>query len=770
VTPAGGWAEHRALALRLAAFAALAALAGAQWMRLVESPPVGRVALAVIALVVGAVALAAIAVARPRRVAASALAAVATVGATAVGLMAIGVPAHLLDPGSWDELGAELGRGFNGLAGDVPYPYDGDNEWARIVLLAGLPVALGLAAVLAFWPRRTERGRRTAPLIVLAATFGVGATVVAPSAPVLWGALLVLAIAAWLWLPSLPARGALAGAAVVAVAGALALPVAGALDGDKPWIDFRKWQLGRDDPASFEWNHSYGPLDWPRDGTTLLAAESAKPQYWKASVLDQFDGTRWRRPELHNGARLEIPPEVERGIAGPSLPRLNEQWIEKFQITIGPLESDLVIGAGAVGPVDGTEDGVLARTDGTLVSDGEPLEEGDSYSFLAYVPDPSPNQLRNASTEYPGDLAPYTRLTLPGRPGQPAIDGAQPGEPTPGQEVQVPLRGSDAGGDRAAARAAFAASPYAETYDLAQRLTRSAPTAYDAAEAIKAHLLDQFSYDENPPDRRYPLAAFLFEDRIGYCQQFSGAMALMLRMAGIPSRVVTGFSPGTPDSDEKNRYLVSDLDAHSWVEAYFPGIGWVTFDPTPGTAPANAQSDDLPPQVGNSSLNTEGQQDNRRKGFNPDRERRGGVDRSSDSGTSLWFVPAGIGLLGLVGAGAGAGAVGVRRLRYRGLSPEAAAEAHLRELVPALERLGWPLKATDTLLSLERRLRNYGKPAAARYVAKLRTNRFSPTHPDAPVAPTLADRRALRDELASRNGLGSRLRGLRAIPPGGPRA
>ena len=67
----------------------------------------------------------------------------------------------------------------------------------------------------------------------------------------------------------------------------------------------------------------------------------------------------------------------------------------------------------------------------------------------------------------------------------------------------------------------------------------------------------------------------------GYCQQFAGAMGLMLRMVGIPSRVVSGFAPGALDQ-ERGVYEVRDTDAHSWVEVYFRGIGWVTFDPTPG--------------------------------------------------------------------------------------------------------------------------------------------------------------------------------------------
>src|SRR5205814_7918095 len=112
---------------------------------------------------------------------------------------------------------------------------------------------------------------------------------------------------------------------------------------------------------------------------------------------------------------------------------------------------------------------------------------------------------------------------------------------------------------------------------------------YDVVRRTETYLQDRFSYNEQPPPRRYPLAAFLLRDRVGYCQQFSGAMALMLRMDGIPARVAAGFSPGIYDSTTKE-YRVRDLDAHSWVEVWFHGIGWVPFDPTPTTSPASSQS------------------------------------------------------------------------------------------------------------------------------------------------------------------------------------
>ena len=113
---------------------------------------------------------------------------------------------------------------------------------------------------------------------------------------------------------------------------------------------------------------------------------------------------------------------------------------------------------------------------------------------------------------------------------------------------------------------------------------------YEAVRAIEHQLRSGYNYSPNVPERTYPLASFLFEDRAGYCQQYAGAMALMLRMLGIPSRVVSGFAPGTLTTRSDEVYEIRDLDAHSWVEVYFRGIGWVTFDPTPAAAPAASQA------------------------------------------------------------------------------------------------------------------------------------------------------------------------------------
>ena len=105
---------------------------------------------------------------------------------------------------------------------------------------------------------------------------------------------------------------------------------------------------------------------------------------------------------------------------------------------------------------------------------------------------------------------------------------------------------------------------------------------YDAARALEQHLQNDYGYtlDLNIGGGD-PLADFLFKVREGHCEYFSTAMTVMLRTQGIPARVVNGFRMGQYN-DTAGIYTVTQRDAHSWVEVYFPATdSWVTFDPTP---------------------------------------------------------------------------------------------------------------------------------------------------------------------------------------------
>jgi transglutaminase-like putative cysteine protease len=118
---------------------------------------------------------------------------------------------------------------------------------------------------------------------------------------------------------------------------------------------------------------------------------------------------------------------------------------------------------------------------------------------------------------------------------------------------------------------------------LAREITLGVRTPYDRVRAINRYLWTQYRYDLTIGPQRRPGDAvdyFLFEERRGYCEQFSSAMVVLLRAVGIPSRLATGYTPGTANP-LTGLLEVRNSDAHAWVEVFFPGTGWVEFEPTP---------------------------------------------------------------------------------------------------------------------------------------------------------------------------------------------
>jgi LPXTG-motif cell wall-anchored protein len=221
-------------------------------------------------------------------------------------------------------------------------------------------------------------------------------------------------------------------------------------------------------------------------------------------------------------------------------------------------------------------------------------------------------------------------------------------------------------------------------------------------------------------------------------------MALLLRMGGVPARVATGFSTGVLDR-KAGEYVVRDLDAHSWVEVWYAGFGWVTMDPTPAAAPARSQADDvdngdIPATQGAPDLGGDIRSD----------RARGLAD--TGGGTPWTLIAVGATLLVLM---AGAGVLLLRRHRRR----VAAGWGPVAELERALARTHRTPGPAATLSSVERLFGH--TPAAAGYVRALREQRYGGRE----AAPTPSGRRAVRNELARGTGIAGRLRAWWALPP-----
>ncbi len=615
----------------------------------------------------------------------------------------------------------------------VLVPYNGINEWVRVVVLLGAGVLLFDAAMMVcFAPRPLGELRRAVaalPLLVLAV---VPSTLARPQFAYLHGLILFTLLAAFVWGDRIPRYDAPLAIGIAALAGAAAMIAAPALDAHKPWFDYQAL-AGSFAPGhveSFDWSQRYGPLNWPRQGREVLDVQASHADYWKAENLDLFNGTGWAAGSTDFGAQ---PP-------GPA-PDVVAKYEQTIQVTLRAMRTREVIGAGfssppqdlPLQPVPG-----VGRGTWTTISD---LQPGDSYRIVTYSPQPSGTELGAAGADYPeaavqGDLTiQLSRLGLP----EDQVLFSPFGSHTGPQEL---AKVTGTGGITALKR-----SPYARAYALARSLAKHAATPYAFVKRVMGHLSHGYVYNETPPPSQFPLESFLFRDKVGYCQQFAGAMALLLRMGGVPARVATGFTTGTYDKSRK-QYIVSDLDAHAWVEAWFPVYGWVRFDPTPASAPARGGQVPLPTlRAGGSAAPPKAGPVRKAE---PTPLTTPSTIKSHSAGTATLPILATLAVLTVLMA------LALRNL-VRFSAPSG--DDLVAELERALARAGRPVREGVTLVALEHRFRD--SQPAAQYVRAIRMLRFG----GASELPTVAQRRAVRRQL--RFGLGTlgRLRALWALPP-----
>ena len=238
-------------------------------------------------------------------------------------------------------------------------PYAGADPWPSDTLqLLGALLCVA-AALLAFWPRtqRTSsagtgdavRGYPFLSLALLLILVAAPVVSLGGAQPVALGVVLTALTVAFLWLERLPLRPGLGIAAMLALAVAGALPLASAADGEDPWFDYKSFAegFGPDEPLAFDWDHSYGPLTWPREGAEVLRVATTRPAYWKMRNLDDFDGEQW----LDRGDRLGgSDPEL----ALPDGWQAQAGWRETARVTLRRMQTREVLGTGTTLAVEDT--------------------------------------------------------------------------------------------------------------------------------------------------------------------------------------------------------------------------------------------------------------------------------------------------------------------------------------------------------------------------------------------------------------------------------
>jgi transglutaminase-like putative cysteine protease len=591
---------------------------------------------------------------------------------------------------------------------DVPVPFDPhphrDMHADLELAVFGFAAAAGLAMA---------TRRRVAAVLVLLVGAGWPATLLGGHGHLLRGGL-ILAGALVLLAERAP-RSALGAAAAVTLA-AVAASTSPALAKDE-LVSWQRWTIHTPHRAvdvTFAWNADYSGVSFPRRPTTVFTA-TGPPQarYWRASTLDVFASDRWL-DRLPPRVRATSRVDFSRGELVPTRARLRQTWIAE-QITIAALSDAHLVGGGE--PIAFDTGGVASiqyAGDGQALVAGS-LHHGERYRVWSYPADPPAAALARVRGRYPAAVVAAGYLDFQGGRRFPAF-GA------PGRRAIVTAL----------------SGPYAPMAARAERVAGDAPGPYAAAVALESWFRRSggFRYDEHPPQVRGlpPLVAFTLQTKRGYCQHYAGAMALMLRMLGIPARVAVGFASGRYDAG-RSVWTVADRDAHAWVEAWLPGYGWLPFDPTPGrgelAASYSASSPGFDPRAliralhGGTGRQTafEAKLDRELRAAASQREPAPGEPASS--GRPSLLRPLALVIAGLVAAIAGT-KTALRRRRYLRRDPRALAAACRQELADVLRDQGADVPSSATPAELAALAAEWTGVEPGCFAAAVERARFGP--------------------------------------------
>jgi len=348
----------------------------------------------------------------------------------------------------------------------------------------------------------------------------------------------------------------------------------------------------------------------PRDIVVMdISAPHEGRYYWRGAVYSQYRGNRWEAVEKER--ILLIPGRQPPGMASGALRRSVVQTVTSYvpgrHMLVGASQP-VSAGREAEAYINLTEDAPLEfmRIFSIL-----PLEAGEQYIVTSWVSDADATSLREAGTDYP-DWIRQLYLQLP---------------------VSLPDR----------------------VRLLAEEITADAENPYDQVIALEQYLRHNITYDLSPPDRpegQDYVDFMLFDSHRDYCNGYATAMAVMARSVGVPARLGVGYGQGEYDA-ERGVFRVREENAHTWVEIYFPGYGWVEFEPTVSEAPLvrperTEELAHVPPGAGREDLGApeEG------RGSEFDEELEWDIEPLAERrGLQPWLWAVGLTLVAVVGGG-----------------------------------------------------------------------------------------------------------------------
>ncbi len=339
-------------------------------------------------------------------------------------------------------------------------------------------------------------------------------------------------------------------------------------------IGFRRTGMGTDDTELGGRLH--------QDFTPVFRAHTARPQYWKVLHRTEYTGFGWKSDyddfftEVHSPFTIHIAEEDmsstirEEMLSSESVSTVQIEWYEElsylaypygwFDLEIEENEAGYVMELNTRSGYFNIESGSAGLTDYTLAYD-EALP--DRFDEDALQED---NGWREDSVRT------YREMNPDNAAGD--IDSADLFYLWFEDELRLP------------------STLPQRVIDLAEEITEGLETEYAMIRAIETYLKEDGGYhyslldvENTPADGDY-VEYFLFESKVGYCDNFSTAMTVMLRALGIPTRWAKGFTPGSQYVNEQNEnyYVIDNSNAHSWPEVYFPSYGWIPFEPSPSFA------------------------------------------------------------------------------------------------------------------------------------------------------------------------------------------